>query len=262
MIHPGPFHPLAKIRRIWMDLEQLRQISDKIQMVFCESDLNELGKELEFSRRERIITPFRLVMSLVESLACGKIETLADLHRNFNAFFEEKISYKAFYNQLSKEQFPQLMIAVTSLILTEMSMRVLQFPQSGPFSEFKQIVLQDGTSFSIKDALEHIFPGRFKHRNPSAVELHTTMDLLCDGAVAVVLSPDTDSERAYLPEPRLLKGCLLLADRGYLDLDYMQRIAQGGGAFVFRGKEGLNPWILDAYFENGKTPPPLTRQKA
>jgi hypothetical protein len=39
---------------------------------------------------------------------------------------------------------------------------------------------------------------------PAAVELHTTMDLLCDAPVTVVLSPDTAGEWAYLPEPHTL----------------------------------------------------------
>jgi len=33
------------------------------------------------------------------------------------------------------------------------------------------------------------------------VELHTTMDLLCDAPTVVVLTPDTTSEQTFLPEP-------------------------------------------------------------
>src|SRR5687768_6409928 len=79
-------------------------------------------------------------------------------------------------------------------------------------------VIQDGSSFAIHKALAHVFPGRFNAIKPAAVELHCTLDLLQDAPITISLSPDTDSERAYLPEPNSLKGDLLLSDRGYLDL--------------------------------------------
>lgn len=229
-------------------------LAEKFQSVFSEPDLNELGREIDFSRRERVITPFRLALSLTESLACNQVETLADLHRGFNAFFGEQTPYKAFYNQVAKEQFPELMVSLACTAISGMCFRVLGFEDGRPFSEFGQILIQDGTSFSVKDELEFIFPGRFNHISPAAVELHTTMDVLSDSAVSVVLTPDTAGEKDHLPEPRTLKDRLLLTDRGYLNLGYMHRVDRHGGKFIMRGKEGLNPWILDARMENGKRP--------
>jgi hypothetical protein len=66
------------------------------------------------------------------------------------------------------------------------------------------------------------------------------------------LSPDTDSERDYLPEPASLRGDLLLSDRGYLDLIYLRDVDRHGGCFIFRGKEGLNPRVITAFREDGK----------
>jgi Transposase DDE domain len=66
------------------------------------------------------------------------------------------------------------------------------------------------------------------------------------------LSPDTDSEHAYLPPPESLQGALFLADRGYLDLTYLRDVDRHGGFFLVRGKEGLNPRVIDAVREDGK----------
>jgi hypothetical protein len=66
------------------------------------------------------------------------------------------------------------------------------------------------------------------------------------------LTPDTDSEQDYLPEPQSLKGALFLADRGYLNLTYLRDVDRHGGFFVVRAKEGLNPRVIDAYREDGK----------
>ena len=40
------------------------------------------------------------------------------------------------------------------------------------------IVIQDGSSFAIKDALKEVFPGRFKKVKPAAVEAHATLGLV------------------------------------------------------------------------------------
>ena len=107
------------------------------------------------------------------------------------------------------------------------------------------------SSFAIHDALREVFPGRFKVVKPAAVELHTTMDLLCDAPTTVVLTPDTASEQTFLPEPAALRDSLLLADRGYLDLHYMRRVQDAGGFFLIRAKAGMNPQVVEAWREDG-----------
>ena len=87
---------------------------------------------------------------------------------------------------------------------------------------------------------------------PAAVELHTTMDLLCDAPTTVVLTPDTTNEQTFLPEPASLRDSVLLADRGYVDLHYLRRVQEAGGFFLIRAKAGMNPQVLEAFREDGK----------
>ena len=70
------------------------------------------------------------------------------------------------------------------------------------------------------------------------------MDLLCDTPTTVVLTPDTTSEQAFLPEPASLRASLLLADHGYLDLHYLRRLQDAGGFFIIRAKAGMNPQVV------------------
>lgn len=244
-----------------MDHKQLTIIAEKLQNIFSKIKLNILGKEIKYCQRERIITPFRLILSLVSSFACKKPETVADLHRDFNALFNAKVTYKAFRDQLAKTQFPEFMSQVLSLTIHETILKVLGFQKGQAFSEFKEILIQDGTSMSIKDALQEVFPGRFKNIKPAAVELHTTMNFLCDTPTTMILTSDTENEQAYLPEPEALKDCLLFADRGYVNLKYFREVDRNGGKFVIRGKEGMNPFVLDAYLEDGNRPRQLRNKK-
>ena len=235
-----------------MDHGQLSMVADKFQWVFSEALLNTCGTDAKFCRRLRTITPFRLGLALTATCANQRVETLADFHCGFNALFGTTITYKAFYNQLAKPHFADFARTRTERLISDMTLKVLGFEKGRAFSEFRHIVLQDGSSFAIHDGLREVFPGRFQVVKPAAVELHTTMDLLCDTPTTVVLTPDTANEQAFLPEPVSLRDAVLLADRGYVDLHYLRRVQAADGGFLIRAKAGMNPQVVEAFREDGK----------
>jgi len=96
-----------------------------------------------------------------------------------------------------------------------------------------------------------VFPGRFKAVKPAAVALHTTIDLLCDAPTTVVFTPDTTSAQAFLPDPKTLKGRLLLADRGSVALGDLRRVDTHGGACIIRAKAGMHPQVVEAFRADG-----------
>src|ERR671931_538825 len=234
-----------------MDHGQLSMVADKFQWVFSEPLLNACGKDVKFCRRQRVITPFRLGLALTATCASQRVETIADFHCGFNALFGTTVTYKAFYNQVAKPRFADFARTMAERLISDMTLKVLGFEKGRAFGELRHIVIQDGSSFALHDSLREVFPGRFKAVKPAAVELHTTMDLLCDTPTTVVLTPDTASELTFLPEPAALRDSLLLADRGYIDLGYMQRVGQQGGFFIIRAKAGMNPQVVEAFREDG-----------
>src|SRR5713101_8467826 len=234
-----------------MDHGQLSMVADKFQWVFSEALLNACGKDVKFCRRQRVITPFRLGLALTATCASQRVETIADFHCGCNALFGTTVTYKAFYNQVAKPHCADFARTMTERLVSDMTLKVLGFEKGHAFAEFRHIVIQDGRAFAIHDGLREVFPGRFTVVKPAAVELHTTMDVLCDAPTTVVLTPDTTNEQAFLPEPASLRASLLLADRGYIDLLYMRRVQAEGGFFLIRAKAGMNPQVLDAFREDG-----------
>lgn len=65
--------------------------------------------------------------------------------------------------------------------------------------KFDQILLQDGSSFTLHSELADIFPNRFKGCSPAAVECHMTTLLSDEQPVKLAISADIASERYYLP---------------------------------------------------------------
>lgn len=235
-----------------MDHQHLTIMAKKFQSTLDANILNERGHELAFAKRQRQLTPFRFGLSVIASMATGQVPSIAALHRDFNALWDTESTYKAFYQQLAKASCAEFFLTSLCDVMGKLTRKVLGFETGQAFSEFKRLVIQDGSSFALHDALADVFPGRFHSVKPAAVELHCTMDVLQDAPITIVLSPDTDSEHDYLPEPKTLKGDLFLADRGYLNLAYLRDLDRHGGFFIVRGKAGLNPHVVDAVREDGR----------
>ena len=80
------------------------------------------------------------------------------------------------------------------------------------------------------------------------------MDLLDDNLVRVQLTEDTRSERACLPPlPSSLALTSGLYDAGYFDLEYLASVDDLEGSFPCKAPQSINPLILSAIREDGKT---------
>jgi len=227
-------------------------VTRQFKRTFSESRLNAMGKAARLCQREREITPWRLMLSLIEAFSSATVDSIADLQRTFNALCETGVQYKPFHNQLVKAGFPEFVRAVLCRMLDELACNVLRWSPESPFARFGHIRIQDGTSFALKRSLANVWPGRFTTISPAAVELHVEFDLMSEMVNRVELTPDSTSERASLPGAHDLAGDLLLADRGYFGMPYLQAVDTAGGFFIVRGKSDMNPLILKATGPDGR----------
>jgi hypothetical protein len=235
-----------------MDHRRLSMVADTFQWVFSESLLNACGTDAKFCRRMRTITPCRLGLALTATCASQRVDTLADFHRGCNAVFDTTMTSKAFSNQWAKARFATFMGTMASRLLGDMTLKVLGVAKGRALAAFRPIVMQDGSSCALHDALREVCPGRFTVVQPAAVALHTTMDVRCDAPTTVVLTPDTASAQPFFPEPAALRDSVLLADRGSLDLHSMGRVQEAGGCFLIRATAGMHPQVVEAWREDGK----------
>jgi len=227
-----------------MHERELTRVSDQIKATLGHATLRQLGQDSGFIIRERTITADLFVPSLIKSLASHKVESIADIVRDFNFDHGLTVHYKPFYEKLDTPCFPRLMRNMFESMLTEMYVPVLAPLRDGPFARFEDIIIQDGSSFALHDDLAEVFAGRFTTISPAAVELHCTMSLFTDNLVTVFMTGDAECERHYLPEPKDLKGKLLLADRGYDSTKYMLCVDKEGGSFLVRIRKNLNPRVV------------------
>ncbi|MBA2539815.1 MAG: IS4 family transposase [Deltaproteobacteria bacterium] len=212
-------------------------------------DVNQLGRETGQSERLRTITPHRLFLSTIAALAGGRVESLADLQREFNHQNNITVAYKAFYNRLARPGFAAFMRQMFSRLVEKLCIQTLAPDGHSAVSRFKDFVIQDGSSFALKKKLRDVFPGRFTTVEPSAVEVHATYSGFSDEVSSVEIAPDSEAERQFLPEPTTLKDRLLLADRGYPSTKYFDAVRENGGSFIVRLSRSHDPWVCAAWLD-------------
>jgi DDE family transposase len=218
-------------------------------------EVNQVGRDTGQSERLRTITPHRLFLSLITALADGRVESLADLLREFNHQNGVTVAYKAFYNRLARPGFAAFMRGMFLRLVDRLSFQILAPVDGVAVSRFRDIVIQDGSSFVLKEALQEVFSGRFTNVDPAAVEIHATYSGFSDEVTAVAVAADSEAERQFLPEPASLAGCLLLADRGYPSTKYFDALRASGGAFIVRLSRSHDPWVRMAWVDGKRHPP-------
>lgn len=232
-----------------MSSTELTRVTGALARALSIDEVDQIGRDTGQCERLRTITPSRLFLSLIVALGSGKIESLADLLREFNHQNGVAVAYKAFYNRLARGSFVTFMQQMLARLIEHLSIQTLQPAGRTALARFTDIVIQDGSSFAVKRTLRRVFPGRFTKTEPAAVELHVTFSGFADEAGVVALAPDTKAERDFLPEPATLKDKLLLADRGYPSVGYFEAVREQGGSFLVRLTRSYNPWVRAAWVE-------------
>ena len=239
-----------------MSAAELTRVTNALARALSVDEVNRIGRDTGQSKRLRMVTPHRLFLSTVASLASAKVESLADLLREFNHQNGSTVAYKAFYNRLARQSFPKFMSQMFAQLVERLSLQTLAPEGQTAVARFKDIVIQDGSSFALKKQLRDAFPGRFTTTDPAAVELHATYSGFFDEVSRVQLAPDKEAERQFLPAPSTLKDRLLLADRGYPDIKYFQAVQEHGGAFIVRLTRSHDPWVRAAWIDGKHAPLP------
>lgn len=228
---------------------ELTKVRDALVHALSVDDVNQFGRETGQAQRLRTVTPHRLFLAVVSTLASVHVESLADLLRAFNYQNGVHVAYKAFYNRLARLGFATFMRGMFGRLVDRLSIQTLTPEGQVAVARFTDIVIQDGSSFALKPQLRGAFPGRFTAFEPAAVEVHATYSGFADEVSAVQIAPDAEAERQFLPDPATLTDRLLLADRGYPSVPYFEAVSAHGGAFIVRLSRSHDPWVRRAWVD-------------
>jgi hypothetical protein len=225
--------------------DHAERVTQKILALFGAETLAEMGRRSKWLLRRRKLTPMAWVSAIVVTLSGARVQWLSDIWRSVQAISGTTVHYKPFHKQLCRPGFADFFRELLERALQHFTGPVLA-PCEKNLRRFRDIVIHDGSSFALKGSLARSWPGRFTTISPSAVELHVTMSLLEDNPSTLVLTADSESERAYRPTALDLKDRLFLGDRGYQDRRFFADTQAAGGFFIVRGTKAIRPTITSA----------------
>ena len=235
--------------RTTVDVESMAK---RLNKTVGEAEVERIARQCGLLQRKRDITPIGLLIACLSTLGSAGARWLADIVRTFNKFSAKPVQYKPFHNQMAKAAFPRFLQLVVQRAIANLAIPILACIPKDKLARFRDILLHDGCSFGLKDALATEWPGRFTKVTPAAVELHVTMSVLTDQLLEVTVAPDKEAERAFGPKASEVTGCLLLEDRGYEHRQFFLDVQAAGGFYIIRGKSNIRPTIRKAYNRSGR----------
>lgn len=210
--------------------------------------LEQMARATGFVSRRRLVTGDSVFWALMVSVGAHCTQYISDVLRTLNKQQRWSLRYKPFWNRLAKAAFPRFMKAMFQLLARDLVGEVFRAEANSDLSFFSDVFIDDGSSMSVASGLRRIFPGRFTHTDPAAVELHAHMSLLKDQIVSVAVAPDREGERQFLPPAHTLpRRSLSLRDRGYVDLDYFEQLESREAYLIVRARGDLNPVVEEIH---------------
>ena len=114
----------------------INKLLRRFKQTFSEETITEIGRATGPFKRERKMTPMKMMISLMSCFASGKGTTLADVQRGYNALSTAPMAYKPFHNQLSKAGFSRSMQTLASHVLSTLVVDVLKPKRAGLLAQF------------------------------------------------------------------------------------------------------------------------------
>ena len=134
---------------------------------------------------------------------------------------------------------------VKTLLGHVISLKVDQDIESGKFSsmnfrDYQRVLVQDSTVIKLPAALFSEFSGVSNgHSTVCNARIQAVYDLISGKLIQFSIDSYSKNDLAAAPELEIMKGDLVLRDRGYLTAGEIQRHIESGADFIYRHKTGI-----------------------
>ena len=201
-----------------------------------------LGRSSGFIQRQRSMSGGQFVQTLVFGWWSKPEGTLEDLGQTAVSL-GVKISPQGL-DQRFTEQAAGFLREVLEAALAEVIMGTSS--QLPLLARFSAVYVQDSTSISLPDSLQHVWQGcggRVAHNTQAAVKIQVQQDLRCGRICQLWLQAGRAHDQQHMVAPSdLLPGSLRIADVGYFNLAYFASLGTDR-YWLSRLKAGT--WLFD-----------------
>ncbi|MEW6752143.1 MAG: IS4 family transposase [Candidatus Latescibacterota bacterium] len=221
---------------------------DRVDETLCQlfpSDwLEAQAREQGVICRARKLNPVALFWTLVLSFGIGRTRDIATLRRASASVTGVGLSAAALYERCSGSLVAFLQRACAHGLS---ALVVKGAPRRGLVASFHDLLITDASVIRLHDQLARTYQACRTNHTQAAAKLHLVLSVFGRSDQRVQLSGERLHDRRALRIGPWVRDRLLLFDLGYFSYALFARIADQGGFFLSRLKEGCNPLIVGGY---------------
>lgn len=217
-------------------MTQLNSLAAALKVLLTDT-AEELARQLEVVRRQRVFTGSSLVQTLVFGWL-NQPDATGDQRAQMAARCQAPVTEQA----LDRRFTPELAELLKRLIETGVGLLVTARPRTADLlRRFTAVIIQDSTVISLPDVLKEQWPGcgGRNGQTAAAVKVQVQLDLLNGSLARLQLEPGKQPDQATtLSGEGWPPGALQLADLGYFGLDRLTALDRAGMKFLSRIQVG------------------------
>lgn len=192
-------------------------------------------------RRERKVDPVAMLWVLLLGFGVRLQRTLAGLKRGYETFTRTTLRDSSWYERFTPE-FVAFLRACVALAIENLAAEVKR-ERAERLRRFKDLLIQDSTVVRLHEKLAKRWPATRARRVAAGVKVALLVSAVANGPKSIAIHGERTADVKTLRIGRWVRDCLLLLDLGFYKFQLFARIAENGGFFVTRLKEGANPLL-------------------
>jgi hypothetical protein len=209
-------------------------------ILFTESDLSQLAKDLKFTQRAPRKIDFINLLAAVCAECLQGSPSCNDLAAQMQTLAGTTPSRQAVSLRLN-QAFENILQRLLEMVISEKIARE-GWPAGKPIPAFRnygRVLVQDSTIIKLPSHLFEDFSGVSNaHSHVCNARIQAAYNLFDSRLIGFSIDSYSKNDLAAAPELPLQKGDLVLRDRGYLVLDEIQRHRNAGADCIYRHKTG------------------------
>jgi hypothetical protein len=198
---------------------------------YCEDKVNQIGKACGFVKRQRKISAFEFVNSLMFSVNDQANTSLPDMAADLNKSFEIDISKEGLHKKFNCQTVEFLKELLKDQTVNQLDLQVDEQLKS----HFKAIMVKDSSKFSVPSIYDGDYPS-FNSRKNGLMNLQYEYDLMSGKWCSLDLTniKSNDQKESKQTVHLLEKEHLYIRDLGYISPTYLKGVQQAGAGFLNR----------------------------
>lgn len=233
-----------------MEIEKIDRTNllSELQNIFKDKEIEQLARETKFIQRStsRISGQSFLMMNVFDTTD-GKERSLNDSCDWLEEHFDISITKQSLDERYNTDAV-RFIKSCFGRVLEKVNTDLLDKEMDLPFSV---IQLTDSTSFQIPPNLSNFYLGYKGKGGKAILKIHLNYNILNGGVADILLTDGAANDNLYKlgKDEKIQSKGLYIRDLGYLDLDYLNNLAQNDAYFLSRSKSNA---VYNRFGEDGK----------